>query len=98
MKLMTRVIVFIMGIAVFTSGCNRAPTPEIGFTQPVFTEPSKTTPQPHETQPVLNCTSPAPLTISMTEGPYYKSNSPERTSLIEPGLTGTKLTDRKSVV
>jgi protocatechuate 3,4-dioxygenase beta subunit len=27
----------------------------------------------------------------MTEGPYFKSNSPERTSLIESGLTGTKL-------
>jgi len=27
----------------------------------------------------------------MTEGPYYKPNSPERTSLIEPGIAGTKL-------
>jgi len=28
----------------------------------------------------------------MTEGPYFKPNSPERTSLIEPGIAGTKLT------
>ena len=27
----------------------------------------------------------------MTEGPYFKSNSPERTSLIGPGITGAKL-------
>ena len=27
----------------------------------------------------------------MTEGPYFKSNSPERTSLIGPGIPGVKL-------
>ena len=27
----------------------------------------------------------------MTEGPYFKANSPERTSLTEPGIAGTKL-------
>ena len=37
------------------------------------------------------CTSPAPLTPGMTEGPFFKANSPERTSLLEPGMTGTKL-------
>ncbi len=37
------------------------------------------------------CTSPAPLTPALTEGPYYKAGSPERTSLLEPGLAGTKL-------
>ena len=31
-------------------------------------------------------------TPSQTEGPYYKSGSPERTSLREPGLLGTPLT------
>src|SRR5437660_786651 len=31
-------------------------------------------------------------TPSETEGPYYKSGSPERTSLREPGLAGTPLT------
>jgi protocatechuate 3,4-dioxygenase beta subunit len=31
-------------------------------------------------------------TISQTEGPFYKSNSPERTSLREPGISGTPLT------
>ena len=31
-------------------------------------------------------------TISQTEGPFYKPNSPERTSLSEPGISGTPLT------
>ena len=31
------------------------------------------------------------ITPPQTEGPFYKPNSPERTSLIEPGLPGTKL-------
>ncbi|HYP40153.1 MAG TPA: hypothetical protein VEX13_07305 [Chloroflexia bacterium] len=31
------------------------------------------------------------ITPSLTEGPYYKTGSPERTSLLEAGITGTKL-------
>jgi protocatechuate 3,4-dioxygenase beta subunit len=31
-------------------------------------------------------------TISQTEGPFYKPNSPEHTSLREPGIAGTPLT------
>lgn len=38
-----------------------------------------------------SCTSPAALTPAQTEGPYYTPNSPERTSLIESGMSGTKL-------
>lgn len=39
----------------------------------------------------LSCTSPATLTPAQTEGPYYTPNTPERASLIEPGVGGTKL-------
>ena len=38
-----------------------------------------------------SCTSPAALTPAQTEGPYYTPNTPERASLIEPGMSGTKL-------
>ena len=38
-----------------------------------------------------NCSSPASLTPSMTEGPFFKAGSPERASLIESSVTGTKL-------
>ena len=37
------------------------------------------------------CSSPAGLTPSLTEGPYFKANSPERASLLESGMPGTKL-------
>jgi protocatechuate 3,4-dioxygenase beta subunit len=32
------------------------------------------------------------LTVSQTEGPYFKVNSPERTSLLDEGMQGTVLT------
>lgn len=38
------------------------------------------------------CTAPAALTKPLTEGPYFKAGSPERTSLLDGGITGTKLT------
>jgi protocatechuate 3,4-dioxygenase beta subunit len=34
----------------------------------------------------------AEATLAQTEGPYYTPNTPERTSLVEAGVTGTKLT------
>ena len=34
---------------------------------------------------------PTALTPSQTEGPYFKAGSPARTSLIESGITGTRL-------
>jgi protocatechuate 3,4-dioxygenase beta subunit len=40
---------------------------------------------------LASCASPAALTPAQTEGPYYTPNSPERASLIEPGMGGTKL-------
>jgi protocatechuate 3,4-dioxygenase beta subunit len=41
--------------------------------------------------PTPTCTDAEDVTPRQTEGPYYKPNSPERTSLLEPGLTGTHL-------
>jgi protocatechuate 3,4-dioxygenase beta subunit len=41
--------------------------------------------------PTPACTDPGDVTPRQTEGPYYKRSSPERTSLFEPGLTGTHL-------
>jgi protocatechuate 3,4-dioxygenase beta subunit len=38
------------------------------------------------------CSTPAKLTPAVTEGPFFKAGSPERSSLIEAGLVGTKLT------
>ena len=41
--------------------------------------------------PPLTCTAGMRTTSSQTEGPYYKANSPQRTSLLESGMAGTKL-------
>jgi protocatechuate 3,4-dioxygenase beta subunit len=38
------------------------------------------------------------LTVAQTEGPYYTPNTPERTSLLEPGITGTRLLVTGSVL
>lgn len=40
--------------------------------------------------PAPSCT-PGVLTPAQTAGPFYKSGAPERTSLLEPGMAGTKL-------
>lgn len=78
-----------------------APLPETGTSpQPALeaTVPSTQVPstavQASETQaPAVGptCTSPADLTPAMTEGPYYKAGSPERASLLEPGIPGERL-------
>jgi protocatechuate 3,4-dioxygenase beta subunit len=59
------------------------------------TQPQPTRPQPTQslpTAPALACTSPVTLTPAVTEGPYFKANSPERASLIGTGIAGTRLT------
>ena len=38
------------------------------------------------------------VTPAQTEGPYYTPNSPERTSLLEPGMAGTRLLVTGSVL
>src|SRR4051794_37700069 len=46
--------------------------------------------------PTATCT--GALTPSQTEGPYYKAGSPERASLLEPGMDGTRLVLSGSVL
>lgn len=41
--------------------------------------------------PTPACSDDDDLTPVQTEGPYYTPNTPERTSFLEPGITGTKL-------
>src|ERR687887_665464 len=51
--------------------------------QPVDVTTTQAQPQPTDTQP---------LTVAQTEGPYFKTNSPERTSLLDGTVQGTVLT------
>jgi protocatechuate 3,4-dioxygenase beta subunit len=40
---------------------------------------------------VADCTAPAALTTAQSEGPYFKAGSPERASLLEAQMPGTRL-------
>lgn len=46
---------------------------------------------PRISPPAPACSAPARATPAQTEGPFYKGNTPQRSSLIEPGIGGTKL-------
>lgn len=47
-------------------------------------------PQPPQL-PTPSCPDPDDVTLRQTEGPFFKPSSPRRTSLLEPGITGTKV-------
>jgi protocatechuate 3,4-dioxygenase beta subunit len=76
------------------------PTPELATATPALTElvASSATPVPEDdffTQ--MGITLPAPreacagLTQPQTEGPYYKADTPQRSSFYENGMPGTRL-------
>src|SRR5690242_414631 len=48
--------------------------------------------------PTPSCTDKDDATPSQIEGPYYKRQSPQRTSLLEPGITGMKIVVTGSVL
>lgn len=54
--------------------------------QPTMVQPSST---PAAAAPALACS--GVLTSPNMEGPYYTAGSPERASLVEPGMTGTPI-------
>ncbi|HEX6292527.1 MAG TPA: hypothetical protein VFZ66_25295 [Herpetosiphonaceae bacterium] len=62
-----------------------APTQAATETQPTQAAAAQTL------QPTPSCADDDEITPGQTEGPYYTPNSPERTSLIEAGITGTPL-------
>jgi protocatechuate 3,4-dioxygenase beta subunit len=48
--------------------------------------------------PTPACGDEGDLTLPQTEGPYFKARSPQRTSLLEPGIRGTKIVVRGVVL
>ena len=98
-------IVLALASLLWLTACNsQAPTPAAGIS-PAAT-PTTAAPAPAATlmptaaaatptsasqAPASTCKSPAALTPELTEGPYFKANSPERASLLEAGTAGTKL-------
>ncbi len=73
-------------------GRQAAETPEAG--QPDATTATSTAPQLPLTPANLDDDDDEDLSLTpeQTEGPYFKRNSPERTSLVDSGTPGTRLT------
>lgn len=61
------------------------------LTSPLPTEALSAPPTQAQALPTPVCDANVRVTPAMTEGPYYKPNTPERTSLLEPGMAGTKI-------
>ncbi len=68
---------------------NATDTPRPTVTLP-GSSPIPPTQSPQATQTAMACVN-GKTTPSQTEGPYFKSGSPERKSLLEAGMGGTKL-------
>ena len=66
-----------------------------GGVQPATVPPVQLTRAPVALTPSapakLRCAAQASLTPEVTEGPYFKSGSPERASLLDAGISGTQL-------
>jgi len=78
------------------AGISPAATPTAAAPAPAATliptaMPAAAAPTSAAQAPASTCKSPAALTPELTEGPYFKANSPERASLLEAGTAGTKL-------
>jgi protocatechuate 3,4-dioxygenase beta subunit len=71
------------------------PTAVVQITEAPTDSPTSVPPRPTESGQTLpiapECSAPANVTLPMTEGPFFTPNSPERTSLLEPGITGATL-------
>jgi protocatechuate 3,4-dioxygenase beta subunit len=70
------------GTAPATTGTARNEAGATATTAPPITQALPPTP---------DCGDDDEPTIAQTEGPYFTPNSPERTSLLEPGMSGTRL-------
>lgn len=90
-------------LAYVLAACGLRPsaTPaSIATSAPTTTQPATQAPvQTSPTQPPAPTLPPTPacgddddVTPAQTEGPYYTPDTPERTSFLEPGMVGTKMT------
>ena len=73
----------------------------LGSGQLRFVDPSGAATSPalaQELPPTPECVGASDPTPAQTEGPYFKPTSPERTSLLEPGMLGTKIVISGSVL
>ncbi len=89
-----KIIVIILATLLALTACETLSTQSVVTSVPATTaslQPAEAATSTAEQPSAPACASPAALTVSMTEGPYFTPNSPERASLLEPGMPGTKL-------
>lgn len=68
------------------------PEPTATLVEQAQPEPAAILPSPTaDESPAFNCSAPVELTPAQTEGPYYTPNTPQRNSLLEEGMPGTRL-------
>ena len=67
------------------------PTEAVRDTPPAANTPTLAEPAPTQSPEGHSCAGELSPTPSSTEGPYYTPDTPERTSLLEEGMTGTRL-------
>ena len=80
-------VVPVAGLVACREDASTSPTPVVANPTPSpATSPSTTLP------PTASCTDDDDPTPAQTEGPYFTPNSPLRTSLLESGISGTRLT------
>jgi len=90
------IVIVLMALSLL-GACSSQVTPQ----DSTVSAPSSDVGQPTSAPPSaseLNCTSPASPTPALAEGPYFKANSPERSSLLEANTPGTRLTLTGSVL
>jgi protocatechuate 3,4-dioxygenase beta subunit len=95
-------LIIALPVLLFMAACSGQATtrPNIPVTElsattatPVLAGVTQTGPtQTSADTPVLACNRPAKLTPAVTEGPFFKAGSPERSALVEGGMVGQKLT------
>ncbi|MFN8413046.1 MAG: hypothetical protein U0Z26_11715 [Anaerolineales bacterium] len=80
--------------AIALAACSTGtPTTGVNDTNSTSSSTASTSASNPSTESSLACsnTTTATLTPEVTEGPYFTANSPERASLLEDGMAGTKL-------
>jgi protocatechuate 3,4-dioxygenase beta subunit len=85
----------IVSLALVAAACGGASGPgasAAASAAPSVAAPSVATPSASVSADVAACTAPATPTPAQTEGPYFTAGSPEKASLVEPGMNGTPLT------
>lgn len=80
----------LLGMACGSEGNGTGAVLEGATPAPMTAAPPGDTGQESAAEPTVDCAALTP-TPAQTEGPYYKPGSPERTSLLEPGMDGTRL-------